>query len=461
MNLRGHAVTAELTWLDGRFQPGVTLHISPEGVIGAIDRAASPPDAIRLHRRALMPGFVNAHSHAFQRALRATPQRFDAGAGDFWTWRQTMYRLAESLDVQSFYEASRRAFEDMLRAGITTVGEFHYLHHAGEIAEMHWAFDDALISAANDAGIRLVLIQTYYATGGVGRPLEGAQRRFGPVDRAAFMRQLESLAGRLDAVGQHTALACHSLRAVGLDEMRFLRDASIRNGWPFHIHVEEARQEIDDCRAAYGRGALATLLATIPVDATVTAIHCTHSTQDDLREYLTRGGRVCLCPLTEANLSDGFPEVPFIRSIGGEICFGTDCNLRVSAVEELRWLEFTQRLRRERRGVVVDAGGSSADALIAIGTRNGAAALGLTTGAITPGAPADLLAIRLDDPAVADAPSEALADAFIFGCGNGPIEAVWINGTPPPTGTPPPQPASQPAPRAQATPSNPRRGPSP
>lgn len=427
MNLRGSAIAAELTWTDGRFERGVTVRVSADGAIASVDRGPPPANAVRLARRALLPGFVNAHSHAFQRGLRPTTQRFDAGAGNFWTWRETMYRLADALDVDGFYDASLRAFREMLAAGMTTVGEFHYLHHAGESCD-DWAFDDAILSAAADAGIRLVLIQTYYATGNVGRPLEGAQRRFGPVSREAFARQLDRLASKLRP-GPHTlALACHSIRAVRLDDLKFFRDMALRNGWPFHIHVEEVRKEIEDCLAAYGRGPLATLLDTVAIDPSVTAIHCTHSTPADLKEYLARGGGVCLCPITEGNLSDGFPDLPFIREAGGRVCFGTDCNIRLCAAEELRWMEFAQRLRRERRGVVTDGAGRCAAALLEVGTINGAASLGLNAGRIAPGAAADLFTLNLDDPALSDSDDAALLDAFLFGCGNAPIREVFVGG---------------------------------
>jgi formimidoylglutamate deiminase len=433
MNLRGKTIVAERTWNGARFERDVAVRVDDRGVISAVDASAKPragSDVVRLDRRALLPGFVNAHSHAFQRGLRGTPQRFDAGSGNFWTWRETMYRLAGSLDVDGFYDASVRAFREMLAAGFTSVGEFHYLHHAGDDCA-DWAFDDAILAAAKDAGIRLVLIQCYYATGAIGRTLEGAQRRFGPVSRDEFVRQVERLEAKLAAATQTMALACHSIRAATLDDFRFFRELAFRNRWPFHVHVEEVRREIDDCLAAHGKTPMAALLDATDVDESVTAVHCTHSRPEDLTEHLRRGGNVCLCPITEGNLSDGFPDLPLIRSLGGRVCVGTDCNIRLSAVEELRWLEFGQRLRREKRGVVVGAEGSSAAGLIEIGTVNGARSLGLNAGAITAGNHADLLAIDLDHPDLQSIDEDhAVADAFVFGCGNGPIDQVWVAGEP-------------------------------
>lgn len=343
-----------------------------------------------------------------------------------------MYRLAESLDVDAFYTHSRRAFEEMLAAGMTTVGEFHYLHHPGAHTsipiEQQWAFDAAVARAADDAGIRLVLMQTFYATGNFTTPLSGAQERFGPISRDAFANQLRRLANQLDSSRQSLSVACHSVRAVALDDLRYFRDMAHANGWPFHIHVEEVRKEIDDCRAASGQTPMRLLLDNLRIDERVTAIHCTHSTTEDLDEWIARGASICVCPITEGNLSDGFADVPHIRARGGRVCFGSDCNIRICVTEELRMLEFSQRLRREQRGIVVDVDGGCAAALMEIGTINGAHALDVPAGAIEVGKHADLLTINLDHPLMLGAGDEATADSFIFGCGNAPIDQVWVAG---------------------------------
>ncbi|CAN5344993.1 formimidoylglutamate deiminase [soil metagenome] len=419
-------ILAELVWDGSSFQRDVAVHVRADGNIDHLGQPrAEASETIHLSRHALVPGFVNAHSHAFQRGLRSQTQRFDTGAGNFWSWRETMYRLAEALDVESFYETSKQCFTEMLRAGMTSVGEFHYLHHAGQ---KQWAFDEAVIAAAQDAGIRLVLIQTYYSTGAIGLALSGAQILFGPVSRDEFLKQFDRIAGRLDAATQSMALACHSIRAVSLADLKYFRDYAIANALPFHIHVEEARKEISDCVAAYGANPLKVLLKEITIDDRVTAIHCTHSTPDDLREYISRGGRICLCPITEGNLSDGFPDLPTIRAAGGKICIGTDSNIRISMNEELRWLEFAQRLRREQRGIVVDDSHRTASALMKFGASNGAESIGLNAGAIRPGHLADLVAVDLDHPSMRGCDEDSVLDSLILGSGNGPIDHVWVGG---------------------------------
>ncbi len=419
---------ADLTWTGTRFERDVEIHVDAQGRIRRV-RCVDPSThgAIRLEGRALLPGMIYAHSHAFQRALRTRPERFDTGTGNFWTWRDTMYRLVAELEPDSFYEISRQCFREMLLAGVTSVGEFHYLHHAPNVP---WTFDEAILSAAREAGIRICLIQCFYASGGIGRPLEGAQQRFDAITVDDFLRQFERLAGMLDARTQSLGLACHSIRAARIEDIEAIYRRAIELDVPFHIHVEEQRREIHECMAAYGVGPLRLMLRQLPIDRHFTAIHCTHSTPDDLRELVSRGGRICVCPSTEGNLADGLPALPEIRQAGGKLCIGSDCNLRICVTEDLRWLEFAQRLANERSGMIVDGDGHVAPALFELATVNGADSLKLRTGSIEAGNFADLIAIDLNHPSLFGATPESLLHGFIFGSGNGPIDQVWVGGHP-------------------------------
>ncbi|MGH7656766.1 MAG: amidohydrolase family protein, partial [Gemmatimonadales bacterium] len=342
-------IEADLTWLNGAFHERVQIEITDKGRIGAVG-VLGRPDAERLSDRAIIPGMVSTHSHAFQRGLRGRGERFPAGAGTFWTWREAMYRLAASLDEDALYRWCLLAFGEMRREGITAVGEFHYLHHTS--GNRDFSFDRVMAQAARESGIRLVLMPTWYRTGGIGQPLQGAQLQFATPDMTAFLNHLEVLAAELDPETQHAGVAAHSVRAASPEEIAALYNHARERGWPFHIHLEEQRQEIEACRAAYGMTPMALLLDRLPSLNGLTAVHCTHSAPEELGRFLDAGGRVCLCPLTEAGLGDGIADLPSMLRVPGALSLGTDSNARISMLEEMRLLEFGQRLSRETRGVV-------------------------------------------------------------------------------------------------------------
>ena len=417
-------VEAGLTWTGASFERGLQVVVGDDGrieAVGALGRTASH----RLRRCALLPGFINAHSHAFQRGLRGHGERFPAGAGSFWTWREAMYGLVGGLDRATLRALSVQAFGEMRDAGFTTVGEFHYVHHE---RDEDYALDEVVLEAAATVGIRVVLLQSFYATGAVGLPLEGAQRRFATPSLDGFLHRLDVLASRLDARTQSLGAVAHSIRAAHPDQIRAVYDEAQRRGLPFHIHVEEQRREIDECRAAYGRTPMAVILDCLAGRGDFTAVHCTHTEPADMARFLAAGGRVCLCPLTEGNLGDGIPELGAPHAAGGRLCLGTDSNARLSALEDMRWLEYGQRLRGEMRGALADAEGNVAATLLAAATTGGAHALRLDAGRIVPGAWGDLVVIDLDTPSLAGIPAERLLDAIVFGAGNGVIAGTFVGG---------------------------------
>lgn len=417
-------IEAEQTWTGGAFAPGLQVAIGADGrieAVGALGRVVTH----RLTRSALLPGFVDSHSHAFQRGLRGQGERFPAGAGSFWTWREAMYGLVSSLDRESLHALSLQAFLEMRDAGITAVGEFHYVHHEHD---EDYAFDEVVLRAAADAGIRIVFLQTFYATGAVGRPLEGAQRRFATPSLDEFFARLDVLAGRLDPATQTLGAVVHSIRAAGPDQIRAVYNEAARRRLPFHVHVEEQQKEIDECRAAYGRTPMAVIMDCLGGRGDFTAVHCTHTAPEDMGRFLAAGGRVCLCPLTEGNLGDGIPKLSLPHSTGGRLCIGSDSNARLAMLEDMRWLEYGQRLTGEMRGALCDAGGSVARTLLAAATTGGADALGIDAGRIAPGAWGDLVALNLDAPALAGVPPDRLLDGLIFGAGNEVIAGTFVGG---------------------------------
>lgn len=416
-------IEADLTWTGARFESEVQIAITNDGRISSV-AAARLPGAERLSGIALLPGFVNTHSHAFQRALRGQGEQFPQGAGSFWTWREAMYRLVDDLDAATLRKVSAAAFREMRDAGITTVGEFHYLHHE---REGDFSLDNAVLEAAREAGIRMVLLYCYYAWSAPGVPLRGAQRHFATPTLESFWQQVERLAPHLDPQTQTLGVAPHSIRAVGPQEIALLYREAVKRGLPVHMHVEEQRREIEESNAAYGRSPMAVILDATEGGA-FTAVHCTHTADTDMKRFLTAGGIVCLCPLTEGNLGDGIPSLIQAHTAGGRFAIGTDSNNRLAMLEEMRWLEYGQRLQHEMRGALPDSGGSVAPVLLAAATVGGAKALGLASGTVASGCWADLVAVDLNAPALAGVTPQHLLEALVFGAGNDVIAGTYVGG---------------------------------
>lgn len=443
MSAIAEVLAADLTWTGGRFETGIRVAIGEDGRIAAVTRETEdgdPPSSAplrRLRHRALLPGFVNAHSHAFQRGLRGRGEVFPQGVGDFWSWREEMYGLVGRLDRDSLYRLTLAAFREMRAAGITTVGEFHYLHH-DDPAERDFAFDEVVLAAAAEAPIRIVLLEAFYAHGGIGeagapQPLAGAQLRFATPSLEDYWRQMDRLAETVAGQpAQSLGAVAHSIRAATPSQVATLHAEARRRGLPFHMHVEEQVQEIDACVAAYGRRPMQILLDDLDLDRSLTAVHCTHTALDDLQRFVAAGGNPCICPLTEANLGDGIPPLAELwaadRDDAGHcdaarLCLGSDSNARISMLEEARWLEYGQRLAARRRGVLREGAGQAlgdgeapgeaaevAGGLLAAATAGGARSLGVDAGRIEAGTWADLVTVDLDHPRLAGAVLEAGGD---------------------------------------------------
>lgn len=424
-------VQADLTCLDGRFAADVRVALDADGRIAAVGPEAGAPQPVtrRLAGRAVLPGFVNAHSHAFQRALRGCGEFYPAGLGDFWSWRAAMYALVEQLDGPTFRRTCRQAFAEMLACGTTTVGEFHYLHHADARAA-DFEFDRLVLEAAADAGIRIVLLCCYYRTGGIGDPLGVAQQRFDGRSVDEFLRHVDGLTANLDPRSQTLGLAPHSIRAVPTGELKRLYQAAQERGWPLHMHVEEQAKEIADCRKALGTSPLHWLLDNLDLGPGFTAVHLTQSDDMPVDRFVRRGANLCACPITEGNLGDGLgPAGRMLARRAGSVCVGSDSNIRLDMAEELRWLEFIQRLKHQKRGVCVGEDVSIGRQLLRCGTLNGATALGLDVGRIAAGRPADLFTIDLGHAALAGCTPESLLDGFLLGAGGDAVREVCVGGT--------------------------------
>jgi formimidoylglutamate deiminase len=398
----------ELVWIDGVFHPNKSITVK-DGTITTIGKGDNSD------KGAYLPGFVNAHSHAFQRGLRGRGETFTSGGDSFWEWREEMYKLVGELTVDQFRRLCIQCFSEMRQAGITTVGEFHYFHHDDRA---DFAMDRAMLEAATETGIRIVLLHAYYAKGSFRQPLSGGQKRFETNSIRSWWDHVDALSDEADGSMHRIGTVAHSVRAVDIDEIKEIAVGSIERGMPMHIHVEEQRQEIQVCLDEHGVTPMALLNDAIEVSPMVTAVHCTHTAPADMEQWLSSGGNVCLCPLTEANLADGICDIHRIVKQGGCVSLGTDSNARISMLEEMRWMEYAQRLQREERGVCVDQNGSMARYLIDAATRNGARCLGIPGGEIAVGKIADFTVIDLGHPQLAYATSETLAVAICCGADN-------------------------------------------
>jgi formimidoylglutamate deiminase len=301
-------------------------------------------------------GIANLHSHAFQRAMAGLAERQTDPGDSFWTWRETMYRMAGRFDPDTLHAVASQLYAEMLEAGYTTVCEFHYLHHApdGRPYADPAAMSRALVRAARDTGIRLALLPVLYMTGGFdGRPLGERQRRFGH-DVDAFLALVDALRAEEDGA-LRVGCALHSLRAVPVDAMHAVL-AALPRDMPKHIHIAEQLGEVQDCLALRGARPVEWLLDNAEVDARWTLVHATHLERGEVEGIARSGATVAICPTTEANLGDGlFPLRPYLEA-GGAFGIGSDSQVSVSPVEELRWLEYGQRLASHHRNIAVRPG---------------------------------------------------------------------------------------------------------
>ncbi len=360
------------------------------------------------------PGIANLHSHAFQRAMAGMAERQTDPGDSFWTWRETMYRMAGRFDPDTLHAVASQLYAEMLEAGYTTVCEFHYLHHApdGRPYADPAAMSRALVRAARETGIRLTLLPVLYMTGGFdGRPLGERQRRFGH-DVDAFLALLGVLRTDEDAA-LRVGCALHSLRAVPPDAMAAVL-AALPRDMPMHIHIAEQLGEVQDCLALRGARPVEWLLGNADVDARWTLVHATHLERGEVDGIARSGATVAICPTTEANLGDGlFPLRPYLDA-GGAIGIGSDSQVSVSPVEELRWLEYGQRLATHHRNIVVRVDSPSVgETLLDAVHASASNATGLD-GAT------DFVLLDADAPQFAGATPDDVADRWIFS-GNRPL----------------------------------------
>ena len=411
----------ERAWLGGETAAdGVMVEIEGDRIAAVERGVAAPPEAIRLDGITI-PGFANAHSHAFQRALRGRTQ---SGRGNFWVWREAMYELASRLDPDLYLALARATYGEMALAGTTCVGEFHYLHHGPDgtpYADPN-AMGRSLIQAAREAGVRLTLLDACYLHGGIGEELAGAQRRFGDAGAEAWAERAAELAS-----GDRTRIgaAIHSVRAVDPASAATVAGWAGERGAPLHAHVSEQPAENEASRRAYGGTPTAVLADAGALSERFTAVHGTHLAQPDFRTLGGAGATCCLCPTTERDLADGIAEAARLRSAGVELALGSDSHAVIDPFEDARAVELDERLATGERGH------TAAAELLRAATENGDACLGWPeAGRIAPGAVADLVTVGLDSPRLAGTDPANAADAVVFVATAADVHDVIVGGEP-------------------------------
>jgi formimidoylglutamate deiminase len=404
----------------------IELH---EGRIHALHRDA-PPRPDDAHVSVLLPGMPNVHSHAFQRGMAGLTEYRGPAADNFWSWRKLMYRFVGRMTPEDLEAVTAFAFLEMLEAGFTRVGEFHYVHHdpAGRPYADPAELTARVVAAAERTGIALTLLPVFYAHGGFGgAPPTDGQKRF-VHDVPAFARLLERsrrLCAPLDDA--IVGLAPHSLRAVSAEELEDL--LPLADG-PIHMHAAEQTAEVEQCLAWSGARPVQWLLDHAPVDARWCLVHATHLDEEETPRLARSGAVAGLCPVTEANLGDGiFPASRYVGA-GGRFGIGTDSNVSISMSGELRQLEYSQRLRDRARNVIGGAQPSTGRSLFDAAYQGGAHCLGVPPGkiGIVPGASADFCSLNVDAPVFTERQGDALIDSLIFAGARDAIDGVWRGG---------------------------------
>jgi formimidoylglutamate deiminase len=420
---------APRAWVGGRWRESVLLEAAADGTWAAITPDVSAPPPATMLPGAVLPGLVNAHSHAFQRAFAGLAERRSGERGDFWSWRDRMYEVALGVTPAGLREVAARLYGELLSGGYTHVCEFHYLHHApdGTRHPDPAAMSLALVEAARATGIGLTLLPVLYERAGFGAPrLRSDQRRFAA--DAGLVLELREAAR---AAGAHAGVAVHSLRAATPASMRALLARLEGDAAPVHIHVAEQIGEVDECRAATGARPIEWLTREFALDARWQLVHATHALPSEIDAVSASGAGVVFCPTTEANLGDGVPDLPRWLAAGVPISVGSDSQVCRDAAVELRWLEYAQRLVRGRRNVAADPvryEGSTAARLFERCLVGGGSAAGFPRWGLELGARADLLVLDETAAGLGHAPASYRLDAWVFATDAAAVVQTWVGG---------------------------------
>jgi formimidoylglutamate deiminase len=418
-----------LLYQDGCFVSGASIFVDDAGHIA---KHADGAERIDLAGKALLPGFVNAHSHSFQRLIRGRAESRVVSGNDFWSWRNTMYQAAAPLSPEDLYDVARMCFLEMVRAGITTVGEFHYLHNAPDGKP----YDDPnllalqVIAAAQSVGLRIALLRSAYFRSGYKLPPDPGQKRFfeqpdGFLANAAALRALHPQ----DSAEVRIGIAPHSIRAVPLGNLHELVSWARINSLPIHMHVSEQVAENVACQREYGYTPVDLLAHEGLLGKDFVAVHAIHLTEEEIAAFAESQAVVCSCPTTERDLGDGIVPVDALMTSGVRHALGSDSQAQIDPLEDARELDYHLRLAQQQRAVLDQIGGQSIAArLFECATIHGAQALGVETGSLRAGEFGDMISINLNEISIAGNTPETLLPLLVFGASRSAIRDVVVNG---------------------------------
>lgn len=419
----------EHAWLDTHVEPAVTVTVADGRITEVRTGDDTPPAGATALRGLTLPGLANTHSHAFHRALRAKVQ---VGSGTFWTWREMMYQVASRLTPETYHALARAVYAEMALAGITSVGEFHYLHHApgGTPYDNPNAMGEALIAAAAEAGIRITLLDTAYLSSGIskrrgGKPPDRHQVRFSDGTAHAWAERVSALGDRYTKDDDHVRIgaAVHSVRAVPSEQLSTVAEWAEARGTPLHVHLSEQTAENDACLATHGRTPAQLLADHGVLGPRTTGVHNTHLTDEDIALLGSSRTGTCMCPTTERDLADGIGPAARLQHAGSPLSLGSDSHAVIDIFEEARAMELNERLRSRVRGHWTAA------ALISAATADGHAALGRPDGGrIEPGALADLVTIALDSVRTAGQVPRLGAETAVFAATSADVRHTIVGG---------------------------------
>jgi formimidoylglutamate deiminase len=419
----------DLLYAHGGFIEGAGLSVSQGVVATGTDPSA---ETVSLPGKALLPGFVNTHSHSFQRLIRGKSESRVTSGRDFWSWRGTMYHAAAQLDPQDVYDVARMAFLEMLLAGTTTVGEFHYLHNApgGRPYDDPNLLSKQVIAAAQSVGIRIVLLRSAYLRSGYELPPDQGQIRFYE-SAPGFLDNMAALvkAYPADSTEVRFGVAPHSLRAVPLRELKEIAGWCRERKLPLHMHVAEQVAENQACLREYGMTPVELLASENLLGPDFTAVHAIHITGEEIAGLAGANATICSCPTTERNLGDGVIVADQVMRAGIRIALGSDSQAQIDPLEDARELDYHLRLDRQQRAILDQIGEQTlASRLFDCATVDGARALGVSAGELAPGAFADFITVDLDEVSIAGNSGEDLLPLAVFSLSRSAIRDIVVNG---------------------------------